>query len=49
MQSSSDKWLDVHNPATNDVVARVPVATQSEMHSAVDAAATVGRVFLCYF
>jgi len=38
VQSKTEKWIDVHNPATNEVVARVPEATQEEMRQAVDAA-----------
>merc|ERR1712002_730901 len=38
VESSTTKWIDVHNPATNEVVTRVPQATQEEMLSAVDAA-----------
>merc|ERR1711943_132382 len=36
--SSSDKWIDIPNPATNEVVARVPESTQQEMRSAVESA-----------
>ena len=28
VQSKSDEWLDVLNPATQEVVARVPMATE---------------------
>uniref|UniRef100_A0A0U2T7U0 Probable methylmalonate-semialdehyde/malonate-semialdehyde dehydrogenase [acylating], mitochondrial n=1 Tax=Pseudodiaptomus poplesia TaxID=213370 RepID=A0A0U2T7U0_9MAXI len=35
-ESSADKWIDVHNPATNDVVTRVPQSTQLEMEQAVE-------------
>lgn len=38
VESKADKWIDCYNPATNDVVCRVPCATQQEMQSAVDAA-----------
>merc|ERR1712100_85067 len=34
--SSSDKWIDIPNPAINEVVARVPESTQQEMRSAVE-------------
>jgi len=37
-ESSATKWIDVHNPATQQVVSRVPETTQSEMKSAVKAA-----------
>lgn len=38
VESKTNKWVDVHNPATNEVVTRVPEATQAEMQAAVDAA-----------
>ena len=40
LESRTDKWIDVHNPATNEVVTRVPCTTQAEMTAAVDAAQT---------
>eukprot|EP00118_Oscarella_pearsei_P025106 m.307526 g.307526 ORF g.307526 m.307526 type:complete len:523 (+) comp42394_c0_seq1:50-1618(+) len=40
VESNAKEWIDVHNPATNDVVTRVPCTTQAEMNSAVDAART---------
>uniref|UniRef100_A0A8C8FX79 Methylmalonate-semialdehyde/malonate-semialdehyde dehydrogenase [acylating], mitochondrial n=1 Tax=Oncorhynchus tshawytscha TaxID=74940 RepID=A0A8C8FX79_ONCTS len=36
VESKTSEWLDIHNPATNEVIARVPKATQEEMLSAVD-------------
>eukprot|EP00160_Parvularia_atlantis_P017824 Unigene62_Nuclearia_a/m.248 Unigene62_Nuclearia_a/g.248 ORF Unigene62_Nuclearia_a/g.248 Unigene62_Nuclearia_a/m.248 type:complete len:527 (-) Unigene62_Nuclearia_a:15-1595(-) len=39
VDSQTDKWIDVHNPATNEVVSRVPQATQAEMAEASKAAA----------
>ena len=38
VESHTNKWIDVHNPATNEVVTRVPCTTQAEMTAAVDAA-----------
>lgn len=38
VESHTSKWIDVHNPATNEVVTRVPCTTQAEMTAAVDAA-----------
>lgn len=38
VDSKTKDFVDVHNPATNDVVTRVPNATQEEMLSAVSAA-----------
>lgn len=38
IRSKSDVWLDVLNPATQEVVARVPVATREEVAAAVESA-----------
>jgi len=38
VRSKSDTWLDVLNPATQEVVARVPVATPEEVAAAVASA-----------
>lgn len=38
VQSKSDQWLDVLNPATQEVVARVPMATEDEVAAAVASA-----------
>ena len=35
-QSSTEKWIDVHNPATNSLVTQVPQTTQAEMEQAVE-------------
>ncbi|KAK7104562.1 probable methylmalonate-semialdehyde/malonate-semialdehyde dehydrogenase [acylating], mitochondrial [Littorina saxatilis] len=40
VESKTNKWVDVNNPATNEVVTRVPEATQAEMQSAVNSAKT---------
>lgn len=37
--SSTDSWIELTNPATNQVISHVPRATQSEMKAATDAAA----------
>jgi len=37
-ESSTDRWLDVLNPATNTLVTRVPQSTQEEMERAVESA-----------
>mmetsp|Transcript_81853 Transcript_81853/g.226848 ORF Transcript_81853/g.226848 Transcript_81853/m.226848 type:complete len:522 (+) Transcript_81853:68-1633(+) len=34
-ESNSSTWYDVHNPATNQVIAQVPQSTQEEMAQAV--------------
>lgn len=36
VDSKASKWIDVPNPATNEVVTRVPQATQAEMEQAVE-------------
>ncbi|EFA75041.1 methylmalonate-semialdehyde dehydrogenase [Heterostelium album PN500] len=38
VESKTKEWLDVRNPATNEIVTKVPLATQEEMKAAVDAA-----------
>ncbi|MGF1743094.1 CoA-acylating methylmalonate-semialdehyde dehydrogenase [Vibrio profundum] len=38
-QSASKEWLDVTNPATNEVIAQLPCATEDEMQHAVANAA----------
>lgn len=40
VESQTNQWIDVHNPATNEVVTRVPIATQQEMEEAVKSAAS---------
>lgn len=36
MESKTNEWIDVHDPATNKVVTRVPKATQDEMKTALE-------------
>ena len=36
--SKTDRWIDVHNPATNQVVTKVPHTTRDEMEAAVESA-----------
>jgi malonate-semialdehyde dehydrogenase (acetylating)/methylmalonate-semialdehyde dehydrogenase len=38
IESKTNKWIDVHNPATQEIVAKVPETTQEEMKAAVEAA-----------
>lgn len=38
VESKTTEWIDLHNPATNEVVTRVPKATKAEMEDAVGAA-----------
>src|SRR5690606_33612023 len=35
IQSTSEQWIDVTNPATQEVIAQVPCATQAAMQRAV--------------
>ena len=35
IDSTATKWIDVHNPATNQVVTQVPQNTNDEMNEAV--------------
>ena len=37
-QSVSQEWVDVTNPATNEVLARLPCATEEEMSAAESSA-----------
>uniref|UniRef100_A0A8C5K259 methylmalonate-semialdehyde dehydrogenase (CoA acylating) n=1 Tax=Jaculus jaculus TaxID=51337 RepID=A0A8C5K259_JACJA len=37
VDSKTDKWIDIHNPATNEVIGRVPQSTKAEMDAAVAA------------
>ncbi|KAJ3613261.1 hypothetical protein NHX12_019511 [Muraenolepis orangiensis] len=43
VESKSSEWLDIHNPATNQVISRVPKATQGEMLAAVDSCSRAYR------
>ncbi|KAI0124664.1 methylmalonate-semialdehyde dehydrogenase [Xylariales sp. AK1849] len=36
--SSADKWIDLYDPATNNLVTRVPQSTDAELQAAVDSA-----------
>lgn len=36
--SRTDKWIDLHDPATNNLVTRVPQSTDAELQEAVDSA-----------
>ena len=39
VESQAKEWLDVPNPATGEILARVPLAEPGEVHQAVEAAA----------
>lgn len=36
VESKTNAWIDLHDPAANDVVTRVPKCTQAEMEHAVE-------------
>lgn len=36
--SKATSWIDLHDPATNNLVTRVPQSTEEELHSAVESA-----------
>ncbi|KAJ2820277.1 Methylmalonate-semialdehyde dehydrogenase [acylating] mitochondrial, partial [Coemansia furcata] len=38
VESQTNEWLDVHNPATQEVVTRVPKTTASELEEAAQSA-----------
>ena len=38
LESQTDRWIEVHNPATNQVVTKVPHSTRDEMEAAVESA-----------
>lgn len=38
VDSKTDRWIDLHNPATGELVTRVPQATPNELKAAADAA-----------
>ncbi|MEH6651972.1 MAG: CoA-acylating methylmalonate-semialdehyde dehydrogenase [Motiliproteus sp.] len=40
VQSQTDQWIPVTNPATQEVIAQVPCATDAEMEAAIASAAT---------
>ncbi|KAK9503096.1 hypothetical protein O3M35_011737 [Rhynocoris fuscipes] len=39
VESKTTEWIDLHNPATNELVTRVPKCTKSEMEDAVASSA----------
>lgn len=38
VSSKASTWIDLHDPATNNLVTRVPQSTNEELHAAVDSA-----------
>lgn len=41
VESQTTRWVDLNNPATNELVTRVPLTSQDEMEQAVNAAQKV--------
>lgn len=39
-ESQTSDWVEVTNPATNDVIAYVPCSTNAEMKAAIESAQT---------
>ena len=39
VESKTTQWIDLHDPATNNLVTRVPQSTEDELKAAVDSAA----------
>jgi malonate-semialdehyde dehydrogenase (acetylating)/methylmalonate-semialdehyde dehydrogenase len=39
VESSTDKWIDLFNPATGELIGKVPESTQEEMRAATESAA----------
>ena len=37
-RSKTNRWIDLHDPATQNIVTRVPETTEEEMRAAVDSA-----------
>lgn len=44
-RSSASRWIELHDPATQNLVTRVPETTQEEMRSAVDSAETAFKTW----
>lgn len=34
-ESQTKQWIDLYNPATNELVTKVPISTQDDMETAV--------------
>jgi len=39
VESQANEWIELHDPATNNLITRVPHSTQAELKAAVDSAA----------
>jgi len=38
VESNASKWINLHNPATDEVISKVPISTQQEMEAALSSA-----------
>lgn len=47
VESKTNDWIDLHDPATNEVVTRVPKCTQDEMLAAVESSKKAFKVTAC--
>merc|ERR1712135_214595 len=45
VESQATEWVDLHNPATNELVTRVPLSTRDQMETAVEAAKAAYRTW----
>ncbi len=46
VESKATEWIDLHDPATNEVITRIPKCTQSEMEEAVESSKRAYKVRL---
>lgn len=44
VESEATEWIDLPNPATNEIITRVPKCTQSEMEAAVESSKKAYKV-----
>lgn len=44
MESKATEWIDLPDPATNEIITRVPKCTQSEMEQAVESSKKAYKV-----
>jgi malonate-semialdehyde dehydrogenase (acetylating)/methylmalonate-semialdehyde dehydrogenase len=45
VESKTSEWIDLHNPATNELVTRVPKSTPAEMEEATEAASAAYKTW----
>lgn len=44
VESETTEWIDLCNPATNEIITRVPECTQAEMEAAVESSKKAYKV-----